>query len=516
MPPLEAKKLLFKMAAATWKSEEPDKIMHIDVKKAHSNGVVGEEVWACIELPAEDYEEGKCGRLRRWLYGMRPAAKAWEDDYAEKLESIGFCRGRAAPTVFYHPKWKVRVVVHGDDFTMIGKQVFLNKIEKAMREWYIITVKGTMGPKAEDCKDLCILNRRLRIEGEFLVYEPDPKHAKIMCTEMGLKDDSKGLDAPIAKDEALTARAESEEPLSPREATRFRGLAARANYIAQDRVDVQYAAKELCREMSSPVASSWSRLKRLARYLLEYPGAEWRYPMEEEFRAEVVEAYSDSDWAGCKVTRKSTSGGMLVIDGCCLRSWSSTQATVATSSGEAELYALVKASSEALGFKAVANDLGVMLHVVLFVDSSTAQSISSRSGIGRTKHVEVKYLWVQEVVRQCRVSVVRVAGTNNPADVLTKPHSAARLGEVVGWVGGRIVRRRCGTVCRVSWADMCDSDFESEFEDGVDVWRTVDPKRDSTEGGCWGNSTHPTPSLEFNLCLNHPKWGPVPAAPKDP
>ena len=93
MPPLEAKKLLFKMAAATWKGRsplEPDKIMLIDVKKAHFNGVVGADVWACIELPEEDYEGGKCGRLRRWLYGMRPAAKAWEDDYAEKLESIGF------------------------------------------------------------------------------------------------------------------------------------------------------------------------------------------------------------------------------------------------------------------------------------------------------------------------------------------------------------------------------------------------------------------------------------------
>ena len=54
------------------------------------NGVVGTDVWACVE---EDYEEGKCGKLRRWLYGMRPAAMAW-DDYAEKLESIGFLRGR--------------------------------------------------------------------------------------------------------------------------------------------------------------------------------------------------------------------------------------------------------------------------------------------------------------------------------------------------------------------------------------------------------------------------------------
>ena len=95
-----------------------------------------------------------------------------------------------------------------------------------------------------------------------------------------------------------------------------------------------------------------------------------------EFKADVLGVYSDSDWAGCKATRKSTLGGMLVVDGCCLGSWSSTQATVATSSGEAELHAPVKA------FHAVAYDLGVKLRVALWVDSSTAKSISSRNGVG--------------------------------------------------------------------------------------------------------------------------------------
>ena len=90
--------------------------------------------------------------------------------------------------------------------------------------------------------------------------------------------------------------------------------------------------------------------------------------METEFKADEVDVYSDSDWAGCKATRKSTSGGMLVVDGCCLRSGSSTQDTVATSSGEAELYALEKAAAEGLEFQAVACDLGVELRVALWVD----------------------------------------------------------------------------------------------------------------------------------------------------
>ena len=102
-----------------------------------------------------------------------------------------------------------------------------------------------MGPDAGDCQDMCILNRRLKVEGEFLIYEPDPKHAKILCEEMGLKEDSKGLGAPVAR-ENVAATGTEEEPLGPEETTRFRALAARANDIAQDRADVQFAAKELC------------------------------------------------------------------------------------------------------------------------------------------------------------------------------------------------------------------------------------------------------------------------------
>ena len=97
-----------------------------------------------------------------------------------------------------------------------------------------------------------------------------------------------------------------------------------------------------------------------------------------------------------------------MVGGCCVRSWSSTQATVATSSGEAELYALVKAAAEGLGFQSVARDLGVGFRVALWVDSSAAQSISSRSGIGRTKHVDVKFLWVQEVCIKSRVKVTQL------------------------------------------------------------------------------------------------------------
>jgi len=115
MPPWEAKKLLFSLAASQVGQERVRKLLFVDATKAHVNGVC--EVDAFIDLPPEAYEPGKCAKLKHWLYGMRPAARAWEDLYALRLVSVGFVQGSSAPTVFSNKERNLECVVHGDDFT---------------------------------------------------------------------------------------------------------------------------------------------------------------------------------------------------------------------------------------------------------------------------------------------------------------------------------------------------------------------------------------------------------------
>jgi hypothetical protein len=338
MPPLEAKKLLFRMAAAqrkTWRKGVPKKmkLMFIDLKKAHLNAFVADDEKVYVELPEEAGAPGKCGRLRRWLYGMRPAASAWEKDYTEKLEGIGFARGKSAPTVFYNAVTLTRCVVHGDDFTFLGYDDDLKDVVKAMQDWYELKVRAVLGGEAGDDREVTILNRRLRWEGDTIEYEADMKHAQVICQELGLGESSRGLSCPMVK-ETIDA-AVTDEVLGKAEAKHFRGVAARANYLGQDRVDLQHATKEVCRDMSNPKKSSWVKLKRLARYLLEYPRMVLSFKCE-EFEPKFIDVYSDSDWAGCLRTRRSTSGGVVAVAGGCLKSWSNMQATTATSSGEAE------------------------------------------------------------------------------------------------------------------------------------------------------------------------------------
>ena len=114
-----------------------------------------------------------------------------------------------------------------------------------------------------------------------------------------------------------------------------------------------------------------------------------------------------------------------------VKTWSSTQTTIAQSSGEAEYYALVRAVAEGLGMQSITHDLGRNMRVRLWVDSSAAKSIASRIGLGRVRHLEVKFLWLHAIVRDKRLEVRKVHGAQNPAGVLAKPKSAEELSDVI-------------------------------------------------------------------------------------
>ena len=82
---------------------------------------------------------------------------------------------------------------------------------------------------------------------------------------------------------------------------------------------------------------------------------------------DILDVFTDSDWAGCRRSRKSTSGGAIMKGGHCLKASSKTQAIVAKSSGEAELYAVVRGPTEALGMATLCKDLGQKMEIQLHI-----------------------------------------------------------------------------------------------------------------------------------------------------
>ena len=161
-------------------------------------------------------------------------------------------------------------------------------------------------------------------------------------------------------------------------------------------------------------------------------------------------------------TRKSTSGGVAVISGGAIKHWSSTQGTIALSVGEAEYYAMIKAAAEGLGLVALGMDMGFDFKLRLWVDSNAAKAIASRLGLGRVRHMEVKYLWAQEAHRKKRFEIRKIAGLRNPADVLTKPLSALDMSPKLAAVGGTLVVRARGgweRKTKMNWADLTEEEF---------------------------------------------------------
>jgi hypothetical protein len=286
-----------------------------------------------------------------------------------------------------------------------------------MERWYEIKIRAVMGPGPQDDKKVTILNRTIWWEVDKITYEGDDKNVKRVIEEMGLQGDSKGVDVPVGKE---SEDGEESVALGTSEAARFRRIAATINYIALDRPDLQFTASVLGRSMSKPTEKSWMALKRAARYLVKHPRMQYVYHRTTVEEVQEMVGYSDSDWAGCKGTRRSMSGGVVTLGGGTLKSWSNRQGSVALSSGEAEYYAIVKLVAELMGIKALASDLGWEVTLRAFVDSSAAKAIASRVGLGKVRHLEVRFLWLQEAVRRKLVQVRKIPGIWNPADVATK------------------------------------------------------------------------------------------------
>ena len=108
-----------------------------------------------------------------------------------------------------------------------------------------------------------------------------------------------------------------------------------------------------------------------------------------------------------------------------IKSWSSTQASISLSSGEAEFNGVVRGAGIGLGYQSLVKDLGQHLPVRVWTDSSAAIGVCSRQGLGKLRHLDTHTLWVQQAIRARKIVLCKVDGETNPADILTK-HSLGR------------------------------------------------------------------------------------------
>ena len=201
-------------------------------------------------------------------------------------------------------------------------------------------------------------------------------------------------------------------------ATMYRALSARILYLSLDRPELAFAAKELCRHFAHPTKAGVEALKRAARFLIGLPRLVWHFPFQAD--TDHMRVFVDTDFGGCVHTRRSTSGGIAMLGTHSLKHWSTTQSTIALSSGEAELSGICKGASTALGLQALALDLGIKLRIEILTDATAAIGICRRRGLGKIRHLHVSDLWIQDRLKTGDFKLSKVAGADNPADILTK------------------------------------------------------------------------------------------------
>ena len=103
-----------------------------------------------------------------------------------------------------------------------------------------------------------------------------------------------------------------------------------------------------------------------------------------------------------------------------VKHYSRTQTTIALSSGEAELNGIAKAASHAIGVRSLLRDLGYHFDVEVLSDAVAAIGFARWRGVGRIRHLDTTDLWIQEKVKSGELTISKVAGVDNPADMFTK------------------------------------------------------------------------------------------------
>ena len=160
-PPLEALGIIISHAA-TFPDEGLERVIMInDVRRAYFYAKISRGLF--IELPKEDPKHGTglLGELKLCLYGIRDAAKGWQETLSAHLVSIGFERGRGHPCVFWHPEKHIKTLVHGDDYVSSGFVEAMSWLEKEFEKAYEIKTQkiGMTEGYKEERK---VLNRVIR------------------------------------------------------------------------------------------------------------------------------------------------------------------------------------------------------------------------------------------------------------------------------------------------------------------------------------------------------------------
>jgi Reverse transcriptase (RNA-dependent DNA polymerase) len=390
-------------------------IRQFDVNNAFLHGELQETIFMSQPpgFTDQSFPTHVC-KLHKALYGLRQSPRAWYHKLRDTLIHLGFQTSASDPSLFiYHNGDTLAyLLVYVDDIVLTGNNPLL--LQQFIQ---FLDHKFTI-------KDLGRLHFFLGIEvssyGNGLLLTQSSYINSIL--QKANMNDAKTVTTPMATGNMLS-KYDGESMENPH---LFRSIVGALQYVTITRPDVSFAVNRVSQYMHAPTTAHWMAVKRILRYL---KGTVAHGLAIQLSSSPTINAFADSDWAGCPDNRRSTTG-YLVYFGSNLISWiSKKQHTVAISSTEAEYRGLAMVTAEVLWLRTLFGELGINTSSpVLWCDNLGATFLARNPAFhARTKHVEIDFHFVREKVADGTVTIRFICSQDQIADALTKPLSTTRF-----------------------------------------------------------------------------------------
>lgn len=380
----------------------------LDVKNAFLNGDLEEEVFMSLP-PGFAETEGKVCRLKKSLYGLKQSPRAWFERFGKVVKRFGYHQSQGDHTLFYkHSKEGKRaiLIVYVDDIILTGD----DKVE----------LKSLQGKLAEEfeVKDLGALKYFLGIEfarSKKGIFINQRKYVLDLLKETGLLG-CKAAETPVEPNMKLEL-AKAEEVI---DRERYQRLVGRLIYLSHTRPDISFAVSMVSQFMHSPGPRHFEAVYRILRYLKGSPG---KGLMFEKHGHLEIEVFTDADWAGSTMDRRSTSGYCTFVGGNLVTWKSKKQSVVARSSAEAEFRSVAHGVCEVMWIKGILDELQIpsSIPMKVYCDNKAAIAIAHNPVLHeRTKHVEVDKHFIKEKLDSGLICMPYISSDDQTADILTK------------------------------------------------------------------------------------------------
>lgn len=386
-------------------------IVKFDVKTAFLYGELSEEIF--MQQPEghinEDHKD-LVYKLHRSLYGLKQSPRCWNKKFVSFLEKFSFKSIESDQCVFIGAIENsiVYLALYVDDGLLISENVSaINSVLMYLRENFQITTDVAneyIGLEIERDR----AKRTLKIS--------QSKYIEKLVDRFGMSD-ANTSSVPAEPGLYLCKSETSLKPDVPyREAIGALLFAARVC-----RPDIEYAVNYLSQFLESYNHEHWQAVKRIIRYLSGT--RDFGIVYGNSGSIDALKGYTDADYAGCLETRRSRSGFVFLLYGGPI-SWSSQRQSVTSlSTAEAEYIALAHGTKEAIWLRRLLNDLKFSCTTIpLFVDNQSAIKLANNSEFHkRSKHIDVRYHFVRDIVNQNIIELNYVESKEQLADVFTKP-----------------------------------------------------------------------------------------------